>query len=305
MCNTFIIIVSIFFSFLNSEESEKKEIPKLDLRDFNLTIDNIGFTKGLDNLLPDRSKENEVFLLKNQIEAIKLNAKKFEPKPITINDKIIISTNLGVMTFKFYDKESPISSLNFKKLSNSKFYDKTLFHYVVPKFIIQGGDILSRNQNPDDDGHGGPGWTIDAEYNNLKHNRGTLSMVRTPSDENSAGSQFFISLDDNHTLNGQYTIFAYLVDGDHILSRIAKVSSEYKQAKLLCKSEISKNENIEDWVKLYDPVLKNDVYSKIPSNQDKILYKEALQAKLNNTFRPGVPIIVDSIRVVTDENINK
>ena len=118
MCNTFIIIVSIFFSFLNSEESEKKEIPKLDLRDFNLTIDNIGFTKGLDNLLPDRSKENEVILLKNQIEAIKLNAKKFEPKPITINDKIIISTNLGVMTFKFYDKESPISSLNFKKLSN-------------------------------------------------------------------------------------------------------------------------------------------------------------------------------------------
>ena len=49
MCNTFIIIVSIFFSFLNSEESEKKEIPKLDLRDFNLTIDNIGFTKGIQN----------------------------------------------------------------------------------------------------------------------------------------------------------------------------------------------------------------------------------------------------------------
>ena len=66
-------------------------------------------------------------------------------------------------------------------------------------------------------------------------------MVRTPGDENSAGSQFFISLDDNHTLNGEYTIFAYLIDGDHILSRISKISSEYKQAKLLCKLEIPKS----------------------------------------------------------------
>ena len=292
-----ILIFFIYNSLVYSDSTTKTDFPKLDLRNFNGTINNLGINS-LDNLLPDRSKENDVILLEHQIEAIKLAAKQFIPDSISNDDVIVLSTNLGVMKFKFYNKESPISSLNFKKLSNSRFYDKTLFHYVVPKFIIQGGDILSRNQNPDDDGQGGPGWVIDADYNELKHSRGTLSMVRMPNDVNSAGSQFFISLDKNNDLDNKYVVFGYLIDGDHVLSRIAKISSEYKQAKLLCKVSIPELENTEDWIELYDPVVKNNIYSKVPDSEDKNFYKEALQNKLNNVFKPGIPVIVDSIRVI-------
>ena len=130
-------------------------------------------------------------------------------------------------------------------------------------------------------------------------------MIRTPNDENSAGSQFFISLKENNILDGKHTVFAYLIEGDHILSRIAKVSSEYQQTKLLCKVNIPENENIEDWVEVYDPIIKNNIYSKIPNDEDKKSYKEVLQGRLNNTFRPGIPIIIDSIRVVDEKNINK
>ena len=305
MSNFFIILILYLFSFLYSENSEKKDIPKLDLRNFNGSINNIGIGGTLDNILPDRSKDKDVFLLDHQIEAIKLKAKQFIPEAINNNDIIILSTNLGIMKFKFYNKESPISSLNFKKLSNSQFYDKTLFHYVVPKFIIQGGDILSRNQNPSDDGHGGPGWVIDADYNELKHHRGTLSMVRISGDDKSAGSQFFISLGDNNTLDNNHTIFAYLIDGEYILSRISKVSSEYHQAKLVCKLNIPDNEDTENWVEVYDPVIKKNIYSKIPSKETQSSYKEIMQDRLNNIFKPGIPIIVDSIRVVNEKNINK
>ena len=284
MLSFFILFILCISNFLYSVDTTKKEIPQLDLRNFNSSLNNLRIGSTLDKILPDRSKESDIVLLEHQIEAIKLKAKQFIPKTITSDDIIVFSTNLGTMKFKFYNSESPINSLNFKKLSNSHFYDKTLFHYVVPKFIIQGGDILSRNQNADDDGHGGPGWVINADHNDLKHRRGTLSMVRTASDENSAGSQFFISLEDNNTLDGKYTVFAYLIDGDYLLSRIAKISSEYQQAKLLCKISIPENENAEDWVTLYDPVLKNSVYTKVPEHQVKKTYKEVLQTRLNNNF---------------------
>ena len=302
MLSFFILFILCISNFLYSVDTTKKEIPQLDLRNFNSSLNNLRIGSTLDKILPDRSKESDIILLEHQIEAIKLKAKQFIPKPISSNDTIIVSTNLGTMKFKFYNNESPINSLNFKKLSNSQFYDKTLFHYIVPKFIIQGGDILSRNQNFDDDGHGGPGWIINADNNDLKHRRGTLSMVRTASDENSAGSQFFISLEDNNTLDGKYTVFAYLIDGDYLLSRIAKISSEYQQAKLLCKISIPENENAEDWVELYDPVLKNNIYTKVPEHQVKKTYKEVLQTRLNNVFRPGIPIILDSIRVVNNND---
>ena len=300
-----ILIISIcFLNFLYSED-DKKKIPELDLRNFNSLIENLSNAKNADSFVPNKGEKNNIILFDNEIEAINLKSKEFIPIPITQTDMIILSTNFGTMQFKFYNDDSPINSLNFKKLSNSKFYDKTLFHYVVPKFIIQGGDILSRNENPNDDGQGDPGWFIESDDNVLEHKRGTLSMVRTVNDRNSAGSQFFISLQENKNLDGKYTVFAYLVDGDYILSRITNIPSEYEQAKLLCKIDIPEVENREDWVELYDPVTKNNIYSKVPDSQNKKSYKEVLQGRLNNTFRPGIPIIVDSIRVLNEKNINK
>ena len=300
MIKGLLIIVFLFFSYLHSDNDENKKIPKLDLRD-GAALNNINIGT-LNNILPDRKKENETILSEYQINKIKLISEQFIPESLNANDIIILSTNLGKMEFKFYHNESPINSLNFKKLCNSQFYDKTLFHYVVPEFIIQGGDILSRNNNPNDDGQGGPGWTVDAEHNNLKHGRGTLSMVRTMNDVNSAGSQFFISLKENKTLDSKYTIFAYLINGDHILSRIAKIPSEYYQAKLLCKLNIPSDENNEDWVTLYDHIKKINIYSKVPKEENKSNYQEVLQNRLKNNYRPGIPVIVDSIRVINDND---
>ena len=81
--------------------------------------------------------------------------------------------------------------MNFKKLCNSGFYDKTSFHRVIKDFMIQGGDILSRDSNRENDGTGSPGWTVKSEFSSLKHKRGIVSMARS-NDPNSAGSQFFI-----------------------------------------------------------------------------------------------------------------
>ena len=189
MTKFFYIIILI--ALIKSDDSKP---PKLDLRDFKGTINNTLFDSSYDNLILDGQDENSIRILNFQIDEIKNKSKQFKPTPIDPNDIIRIHTNFGLIQFQFYYEESPKNSLNFKKLANSKFYDKTLLHYVVPKFIIQGGDILTRNDNKNDDGQGGPGWIVDAEYSDLKHMKGTLSMVRTPNDPNSAGSQFFISL---------------------------------------------------------------------------------------------------------------
>ena len=77
--------------------------------------------------------------------------------------------------------------------------------------MIQGGDILSRDGNKDNDGTGSPGWTIDAEFNDIKHKRGVLSMARS-SNPNSAGSQFFICVTDQPHLDGKYTAFGEVID---------------------------------------------------------------------------------------------
>ena len=102
MSNIFIIFIFYLFNFLYSVDDKETEIPKLDLRNFNAPINNLKIGGTLDNILPDRSKENEVILLDHQIEAIKLRAKQFIPEPVSSDDIIILSTNLGTMKFKFY-----------------------------------------------------------------------------------------------------------------------------------------------------------------------------------------------------------
>ena len=288
---------------INSQDNEAP--PKLDLRNFNGTIKGLTMNNSPSSLLPKKNFE-DFLLFDNQIEEIKDRAKKFKPHPLKDNDIIIFNTNYGLLKFKFYSKESPFNCLNFKQLANSKFYDNTLFHQIIPKFIIQGGDILTRNHNPNDDGQGGPGWTINAESSNLKHRRGTLSMFRIPNKPNSAGSQFFISISDkesdNKTLDDNYTIIAQLIEGDHVLSRISKIPSENTQAKLSCRASIPEGEDYGNWIELVDPLLKNILYCKVPSSEDKNSYLDNLRKMLNNIYKPGIPVIIDSIRVINEED---
>ena len=297
-----LILLFILICPIQSQIDDKAP-PELDLRNFNGTIKGLSIGD-FKTFVSDKNIE-DILLLDNQIDAIKLKAKNFIPSKLIENDVIIITTNFGELKFDLYHKDSPLNCTNFKKLSNSGFYDNTLFHNVVPKFIIQGGDILTRNHNPDDDGQGGPGWTVNAEFNALEHKRGTLSMVRTPNDPNSAGSQFFISLSDNKNLDNKYTIIGQLIDGDYILSRITKIPSENTQAKLLCRVSIPEGENEENWTELKDPISKNIIYSKFPPTENKISYVEKLEKMLSNLYKPGIPIIVESIRVVDEKDIPK
>ena len=134
--------------------------------------------------------------------------------------RVAIVTNFGTMVLAFRHDKAPKTVANFVKLSKDHFYDGTRFHRVLKNFMIQGGDPNTRDNNPANDGSGGPGYMIDAEFNDLRHVRGVISMARS-SDPNSAGSQFFLMHGEAKHLDNQYTGFGSLVDGLDVLDRIA------------------------------------------------------------------------------------
>ncbi len=127
----------------------------------------------------------------------------------------------GVIDIELDEKAAPLTVENFLKLVNMKFYDGTIFHRVIPGFMIQGGD-------PQGTGMGGPGWTIKGEFsangvdNPISHKRGVISMARAM-DPDSAGSQFFIMHADADYLDGQYAAFGHVVSGMDVVDRIAGV----------------------------------------------------------------------------------
>jgi len=105
-------------------------------------------------------------------------------------------------------------------LAKEGFYDGTAFHRIIKGFMIQGGDPLTKDaKNEDSFGTGGPGYKIKAEFNPRKHVRGVLSMARS-SHPDSAGSQFFICLDDASSLDNKYTTFGKLIKGEEVLMKI-------------------------------------------------------------------------------------
>ena len=292
-----IFLIILFSNFILSDNNLPEKPPEFKLGDIPIDLD-----IDLKSAIPDSKQEDLNKLSDFQIEDIKLKAKHYIPSDITSSDIIIIHTNKGKIKFKFYSEAAPKHCYNFKKLANSGFYDETLVHSVIPDFIIQAGDVLTRNFDELDDGFGGPGWTIDAEFNNLKHRRGILSMSRSVNNPNSAGSQFFICLDNLESLDGKYTIFGYLIEGDYVLSSITKVASEHKQGIMLTKSDIPEGEDASKWVEVIDSKTQKERYAKVPDFINKNDYQQSVQKKLNNIYKPGSPIMIDSIRVI-NENI--
>lgn len=126
--------------------------------------------------------------------------------------------NGGIMTGELYEDIAPKTVDNFAKLANEGFYDGLIFHRVIPGFMIQGGC-------PDGTGMGGPGYSIPGEFtmngfrNDLKHERGVLSMARAM-DPNSAGSQFFIMTSTSPHLDGQYASFGRVTEGMEVADEI-------------------------------------------------------------------------------------
>ena len=133
--------------------------------------------------------------------------------------KVIVNTNLGNIQFELLSDIAPETVRNFIKLAKSGFYDGTLFHRVIPKFMIQGGDPNTKEADKSTWGTGGPGYNIKAEFNSRSHLRGIVSMARS-SDPDSAGSQFFIVSSDSTFLDREYTVFGQVVDGMEVVDKI-------------------------------------------------------------------------------------
>lgn len=146
--------------------------------------------------------------------------------PNATNEVAVITTSEGVMVLEFYPDVAPKHVDNFKTLAKKGFYDGQCFHRVISGFMIQGGDPNTKDESLKNVwGQGGPGYTINAEFNAKHHARGILSMARTP-DPNSAGSQFFICHGDCGQLDGQYTVFGNLIKGLDVLDKIATTPTE-------------------------------------------------------------------------------
>ncbi len=138
------------------------------------------------------------------------------------NTRVTIQTEYGDMEIKFFPELAPKHVENFVKLARDGFYNNTLFHRVIPGFMIQGGDPNTQTMDTRSYGTGGPGHTIDAEFNEKKHTRGILSMARSQ-DPNSAGSQFFIVVKDSPFLDGQYTVFGEVTKGMEVADEIVNL----------------------------------------------------------------------------------
>lgn len=117
---------------------------------------------------------------------------------------------------------SPVTVANFVKLAGEGLYDGTLFHRVIPGFMVQGGDPNSKDDNRNNDGRGGPGYSIQDEFNELSFVRGIVAMART-NRPNSAGSQFFIVHEDSRHLDGSYAAFGHVVEGMDVVDAMTRV----------------------------------------------------------------------------------
>ncbi len=136
--------------------------------------------------------------------------------------RAVVETKYGEIELRFFPEAAPNHVRNFIELSKKGFYDGTIFHRVIPGFVIQGGDPNTKGTDTTTYGMGGPGYTIDAEFNDISHKRGILSMARS-SDPDSAGSQFFIVVKDAPSLDGKYTVFGQVVRGMDVVDRIVSL----------------------------------------------------------------------------------
>lgn len=150
---------------------------------------------------------------------------KFQKK----DPRITITTRLGDIKIRLYPDAAPRHVENLLNLVKIGFYDGTTFHRVVPGFIIQGGDPLSKDPDRLLHGTGGPGYFLSPETSDYPHKRGALSMAKMPRESNSTrdfndnGSQFFICVDDNSGLDRRYTVFGEVFRGIEVVDQIVSV----------------------------------------------------------------------------------
>lgn len=139
--------------------------------------------------------------------------------PAWAGETAVLETVHGNIKIEFFPEKAPGHVKNFKDLAKSGFYNDTTFHRVIPGFMIQGGDPNSKKPDREMHGMGGPGYSVNAEFNDTPHQRGIVSMARAQ-DPNSAGSQFFIVVKDAPFLDGKYTVFGKVIEGMDVADKI-------------------------------------------------------------------------------------
>ena len=184
------------------------------------------------------------------------------------NPVVVLETGQGNIVIEFFPEKAPNHVDNFLKLAEDGFYDQTYFHRIIPGFMIQGGDPKSSTTGVpfSEWGTGDPGYSIDAEFNDISHERGIVSMARG-TDPNSAGSQFFIVHADSTFLDGQYTVFGRIITQEsfEVLDKIAALETfpqespsadlpiQTSQA-ILLKATVKDRSEISSILDLQDPI---------------------------------------------------
>lgn len=186
--------------------------------------------------------------------------------------RAIIKTNLGEIELKFFPEKAPNHVENFINLAKDGFYDGTIFHRVIPGFMIQGGDPKSKSPNRAAHGTGGPGYALKAEFSNIPHKRGTLSMARSAHPD-SAGSQFFICVADAPWLNGQYTVFGEVVSGMDVADRIVSQPKDRRDNPI---------ERVEMKVKVIEPEAEEETSAEVGEEAEEATSEEETGAKADD-----------------------
>jgi len=197
-------------------------------------------------------------------------AEIYKPDPIsdaTLIDKlknkaVIITTQEGSFMIELFPDDAPKHVMHFLNLIESGYYEGTIFHRIIPNFMIQGGDPNTKNPELDRStwGQGGPGYNIDNEFNTIKHIRGIVSMARGQGLD-SAGSQFFIVHQDSPHLDGKYTAFGRLVPGTYSLDnldRIAELERDSRDVPIdTNKTKIIETSIVENYTSPFEPPAKH------------------------------------------------
>ena len=301
----FLICVSFLIGEIDSIDVKKIgnmfKNRKSNIDTSNIVIDfNKGTTINFIPQNPSKDRISDKSLIQEHIDEIKRKAKDYNVSALNDNEIVVIETSKGTIKIKLFNDIAPKHCLNFKKLCNSGFYDYTSFHRVIPNFMIQGGDILSRDKNRGNDGTGSPGWAIDAEFNDISHSRGIVSMARS-SDINSAGSQFFICTKDNPFLDGQYTVFGEVVDGMNVVDKISTAPTDRSLIMNASSTKIPEGEKEEDWIEISDYESRRVLYFKIPLGETYSSYYNLVRQDLssNNPYR-RIEITKARVYVETD-----
>lgn len=153
--------------------------------------------------------------------------------------RVEMITGKGRIVVELFEDDAPNGVANFISLVEKKYYDGQKFHRVIPNFMAQGGDINSKNDNPNDDGSGGPGYTIKTDLNKRKHFRGSLSYANAGIDTD--GSQFFLCVVPTTWLDGRHAVFGRIIEGQLVADSLVK-DDELKSMKVLNKRKNSKYE---------------------------------------------------------------